>query len=84
MTPFLPAAVGIRTGSVAGVVKSLRPVLALVTIVAAVGLGGRLRRIEDASNMSHDIRLVGGFLLAIIGEKTSSQSIEVAYIKSSP
>lgn len=54
------------------VVKALRPLSALVTIIAAVGLGGRLRRVDDASNISHDIRLVGGFLLGVIGKKMLS------------
>lgn len=51
-------------------VRRLRPLSALITIVVAVGFGGRLKRVDDASSMSRDIRLVGGFLVMIICEST--------------
>lgn len=56
---------------VAAVAKMLRPLSALINVAAAVGLGGRLRRVNDANNLSYDIRLMGGFLLVIKCEKVS-------------
>eukprot|EP00752_Nemacystus_decipiens_P009711 g8672.t1 len=60
------AASSLGMASVVAVVKSLRPLAALVTVVA-VGVIGRLKRVDDAGSVNHDIRLVGGFLLGIIG-----------------
>lgn len=67
---FLPFAAASAPDSVAAELDALRPVSALIAIVAAVSLGGRLKQVDDASNMSHDIRLLGGFLVVTIGEKT--------------
>lgn len=62
--------------SVAAVVKTLRTFSAVATVVVAVSLVGRLKRVDDASNMSHDIRLVGGFILVMLCENASVDSIE--------
>eukprot|EP00903_Cladosiphon_okamuranus_P014587 g13528.t1 len=63
--------------SVAAAVKTLRPVSALITVIAGVGLGGRLKRVNDANNMSHDIRLVGSLLIAITCFHAMFQTVQL-------
>ncbi|CAM9594329.1 unnamed protein product [Scytosiphon promiscuus] len=47
----------------AQVVSLVRPLSAVINIVAAVSLGGRLREVDDLSNMSRDVCVVGLLLL---------------------
>ena len=56
-------------------VKTLQPSSAVVAVVGAVGLSGRLRKVDDAGSMSRDIRFVGAFMLGGLCEKTAVVSI---------
>lgn len=57
--------------SVAAVVKTLQPLsAAVIAVAAAVGLSGRLRKVDDAGSMSRDIRGSGAFMLGVLCEKT--------------
>ena len=52
----------------ANVVVSLGPVVASLTITAAMFLGWHLKGVHDLSNMGRDIRLVGTILLSSFRE----------------
>lgn len=55
-----------------GVVSSLGPLPALLTIIAAMFFGWKLKDVHDFSNMGRDIRLVGATMVASFREQPSS------------
>jgi len=61
---------------VASLLDNILPFSAVAVIAAAVCLGGRLFRIDDLRNMSHDIRSVGATLLGTQCEDTLANNLK--------